>query len=143
MSVYNPNDPRDYLRIMDFIRKAKDCRFYIEMRKFHPQHTDRQQRYLQFMLSYYAMRNGETFFSVLHSLRTEICPASFRTGCTDANGREVFKPLSAITTAEASSVIRNFIDFAAANGTAIPEPDDKSGIEFCRRELESSGAGWV
>ena len=36
MSVYNPNDPRDYLRIVKEVQKAKECGYKIELKKFHP-----------------------------------------------------------------------------------------------------------
>lgn len=143
MSVYNPNDPRDYLSICKFIEKAKSCKFLIDMKKFHPVQTDSQQRYIHFMLSYWAMKNGETFYSSLRNLQEHICPVPFYTGEKDERGNQKYKPLTALTTAEASSVIRNFLDYASMNGTLIPEPDDKASIAYCKRELEQSGAGWV
>ena len=143
MSVYNPNDPRDWLQIVKFMEKAKECKFKVEIHKFHPIQTDNQQRYIHFMLNYWAMKNGDTFYSTLHELQEHICPVPFYTGEKDKRGNHKFKPLTALTTAETSSVIRNFIDYAAMNGTIIPEPDDKISISYCKRELEQSGAGWV
>lgn len=143
MAVYNPQDPRDYLKIVKEVEKAKECKYKIEIKKFHPVQTDNQQRYIHFMISYWAMKNGETFYDTLHNIQLHICPVPFYTGEKDKRGKDTFKPLSALTTAEASSVIRNFLDYANMNGTPIPEPEDKISIDYCKRELESSGSGWV
>ena len=94
------------------------------------------------MISYWAWKNGETFYDTLHKIQLHIAPVPFYTGEKDKQGNDVFKPLSALTTAEASSVIRNFLDFAGMNGTPIPEIDDKVSLAYCKKELESAD-GWV
>ena len=94
------------------------------------------------MISYWAWKNGETFYDTLHKIQLHISPVPFYTGEKDKQGNDVFKPLSSLTTAEASSVIRNFLDFAVMNGTPIPEIDDKAGLAYCKKELESAD-GWV
>lgn len=142
MSVYNPNDPRSYLAIVKAVEKAKDCGYLLEIKKFHPVATDKQQRYLHFMISYWAMKNGETFYDTLRNIQLHIAPVPFYTGEKDKRGNDIFKPLSALDTAEASSVIRNFLDYASMNGTPIPEMDDKVGLAYCQKELESAD-GWV
>lgn len=131
------------MQVMKLLDKARDCKFLIEVKKYHPVATDKQQAYLHFMISYWAMKNGDTFYSALRNMQRHVCPVYFVTDRKDKNGNSVYKSLSELNTAEASSVIRNFIDYASVNGTMIPEPDDKVSIEFCKRELESSGAGWV
>lgn len=142
MSVYNPNSPQDYLKIVKAVEHYKETNQLIEIKKFHPVQTDKQQRYIHFMLSYWAMKNGETFYSALRNLQQHVAPVPFYTGEKDDKGRDKFKPLSALTTAEASSVIRNFLDYASMNDCPIPEPDDVVSINYCSRELESAD-GWV
>lgn len=143
MSVYNPSDPESFSRMESFIRYARECGFLVELHKHHPAGTPSQLRYIHFMLSYWAMKNGETFFATLAMLRTEICPMAFLTDRVDRHGRPSFRPLSALSTAQASSVIRNFLDFASVNGCPIPSPDDTKGIRECTAEIETSGAGWI
>ena len=141
MSVYNLNNPNDYLRFFKDIERYKENKQTIEVKKFHPQQSDKQARYIHFMISYWAYKNGETFYDALH-IQLHIAPVPFYTGEKDKQGNDVFKPLSALTTAEASSVIRNFLDYASMNGTPIPEIDDKVSLAYCKRELESAD-GWV
>ncbi len=143
MAIFNCRDPRDYLAIVKSVEKAKECGYLLEIKKFHPVQTDNQQRYIHFMISYWAMKNGETFYSALRNLQLHVCPVPFYTGEKDEKGNHKFKPLSALDTAEASSVIRNFLDYASMNGCPIPDPEDKISIDYCKRELESAGAGWV
>lgn len=143
MSVYNPQDPRDYLAIVKAVQKAKDCGYRIELKKFHPVATDKQQRYLHFAISYLALKLGDTFYSTLRILQRHVCSHIFYTEEVDKTGQRKYKPLSALNTAEASSVIRNVIDFASIRGIMIPEQDDGIGLQYCERELEASGNGWV
>lgn len=143
MSVYNPKDAKSLMQAYGFLDKAKECGFLVEMKKYHPVATDNQQAYLHFIISYWAMKNGDTFYSALRNIQRHVCPVYFVSNRKDKKGNALYKSLSELNTAEASSVIRNFIDYASVNGTMIPEPDDKVSIEYCKRELESSGAGWV
>ncbi len=142
MSIYNLNNPNDYLKIFKDIEKYKENKQVIEIRKFHPIQTDKQQRYIHFMISYFAWKNGETFYETLHNIQLHVCPVPFFTGEKDKQGNGKFRPLSALTTAEASSVIRNFLDYAKMCGTPIPEIDDKVGLAYCMKELESAD-GWI
>lgn len=143
MSVYNPNDPRDYLSFIKEFERLKQCKCLIEMKKFHPVATDKQQRYLQFMISYLALKLGDTFYSMLREIQRRVCPHIFYTDETDRQGKRKYKPLGTLNTAEASSVIRNVIDYASVRGIMIPEPEDDESVRICKRELDSSGAGWV
>ncbi len=142
MAIYNLNNPNDYLKIFKEIEKYRENKQLIEIRKFHPVQTDKQQRYIHFMLSYFSWKTGDTFYNTLHTLQNNICPVVFYTGKKNKEGQNVFKPLSGLNTAEASSVIRNFIDYAGMNGIPIPEPEDKIGVEYCKKELESAD-GWI
>lgn len=143
MAVYNPKDETEMMQMYNFLHKAKECGFLVELKKYHPVATDKQQAYLHFMISYWAMRNGETFYSTLRNIQRHVCPVYFVTSRKDKKGNSVYKSLSELNTAEASSVIRNFLDYASVNGTMIPEPDDNVSIEYCKRAIESSAAGWV
>lgn len=143
MSVYNPNDPRAYLQIVKAVERAKECGYLLEIKKFHPVATDKQQHYLHFVVSYLALKLGDTFYSQLRDIQRRVCPHIFYTNEVDKSGNRKYKPLSALNTAEASSVIRNIIDYASIRGVMLPEQDDKVGLQYCQQELESAGAGWV
>ncbi len=142
MAIYNLNHPNDYLKIFKDIERYKENNQIIEIKKYHPIQTDKQQRYIHFIISYYAWKTGETFYDTLHTLQRDICPVPFFTGEKNSQGRQVFKPISGLDTAEASSVIRNFLNYAQMNGIPIPEMDDKAGLAYCEKELESAD-GWI
>lgn len=143
MAVFkNLNDLRTYMSALKEIDKAKEVGYALEIKKFHPVQTDKQQAYIHFMLSYYSARYGQTFFATLRELQTNICPHIFETGKKDQNNNPLYKPLSALDTQEASSVIRNFLDYSSMAGVNIPTEDDKEAISYCKREVESAG-GWV
>ena len=54
MAVYDLNNPKDYLRFFKDIERFKENKHKIEIKKFHPVQTDSQQRYIHFMISYWA-----------------------------------------------------------------------------------------
>lgn len=144
MAIYNCRDPRDYMAIVKAVQKAKDCGYRIELKKFHPVATDKQQRYLNFILSYLAMKTGNTFYNILLDVQGNVCPHVFSTGEVDKEkGYPKYKTLSSLTTAEISSVIRNVIEYASGFGIMIPEIEDRQALQFCERELESRGSGWI
>lgn len=143
MAVYNVNDPRSYLAVMKEIEKAKSCQYLIEVKKFYPVATDKQQAYLHFIVSYLAFKLGDTFYSMLREIQRHVASHIFYTSEHDKYGNRKYKPLTALNTAEASSVIRNVIDYASIRGIMLPEIDDTVSLQICKRELESSSAGWI
>lgn len=144
MAIFkNLNDLRTYMSALKEIDNAKKIGYSLEIKKYHPVQTDQQKKYLNFMISYLSLKLGQTFFTTLHDIQLHVCPVIFYTGEKDEKGNHKFKPLCFLTTAEASSVIRNVLDWASMQEVMIPEPTDKAGVDYCMRELESSGAGWV
>ena len=142
MAVYDLNNPKDYLRFFKDIEKFKENRQLMEVKKFHPVQTDKQSRYIHFLISYLAWKMGDTFYSTLRDIQRHVCPNIFYTEEFDKRGIRKYKPLSSLTTAEASSVIRNVIDYASVRSIIIPEIDDREGLAYCKKELESAD-GWV
>lgn len=142
MAVYDLNNPKDYLRFFKDIERFKENKQKIEVTKFHPVATDKQQRYLNFIISYLAWKMGDTFYSTLREIQRHVCNHIFYTEEVDKSGNRKYKPLSALNTAEASSVIRNVIDYAGVHSIMIPEADDKVGLSYCQKELESAD-GWM
>ena len=131
MAVYDLRNSKDYLRVLKDIEMFKENEQKIVVAKFYPVATDKQQRYLHFMISYLALHLGDTFFSTLREIQRHVCCHIFYTDELDKRGHRKYKPLSALNTAEASSVIRNVIDYAGVQGIMIPEPDDKIGLQMC------------
>lgn len=142
MATYNPTKTRDYLAVLDFIEKARRCHFKIDITKHYEVATDKQKNYLEFMISYFSYKYGQSFFSTLHSLQTEICPKVFHTGEVDHQGNPKYKKLCYLNTAEISTCIQCFQDYASMNNIIIPSQDDEQSLAYCMREIEQSGAGW-
>ncbi len=142
MAIYDLNDPRQYLKMVKDIERYKDNKQLIEIIKFHPVQTEKQANYIHFMISYLSWKMGDTFYTTLRDIQRHVCPHIFYTNEVDKGENRKYKPLSALNTADASSVIRNVIDYAAVRGISIPEPDDKVGLAYCKKELESAD-GWV
>ena len=75
---------------------------------------------------------------MLRTIQQDVCPHIFLT----EEGKKP-KPLCYLTTAEMSSVIRNFLDYASMSEVIIPDKDDERGLRSAKAELASGGAGWV
>lgn len=142
MAVYNPNDPIDYRAILNEVEKMKECKQLIEIKKFYPIQTDLQKAYLNFIITYYSGKVGQTFFQTLSEIQQFVAPHIFQTGEYDRKGYPKYKSLGLLNTAEASSVIRNFIDFASSREVMIPDKDDEVAMKYCQRDVDAS-AGWV
>lgn len=142
MAVYNPNDPRDYLAIVKEIERLKDARQLVEIKKYHPVQTDLQKAYLNFIITYYSSKVGQTFYQTLSEIQKYVAPHIFETGEYDKQGYPKYKPLGLLNTADTSSVIRNFLDFASSREVMIPDKNDEQAMKYCQREIDSS-KGWV
>lgn len=132
------NDPRQYMAAMREIDKARDCGYAIDITKHREVATDKQKAYLYFAISYFGYKQGESFYSVLRTIQQDVCPHIFL-----AEDSKKPKKLCYLTTAEMSSVIRNFLDYASMSEVVIPSKDDQRGMRLAKAELESGGAGWV
>ena len=131
------NDPRQYMAAMREIDKARDCGYAIDVVKHREVATDKQMAYLHFIISYFGYKQGESFYSVLRTIQQDVCPHIFL-----AEDKKP-KKLCYLTTAEMSSVIRNFLDYASMSEVVIPSKDDQRGMRLAKAELASGGAGWV
>lgn len=132
------NDPRQYMAAMREINKARDCGYAIDIVKHREVATDKQMAYLNFIISYFGYKQGESFYSVLRTIQQDVCPHIFL-----AEDSKKPKKLCYLTTAEMSSVIRNFLDYVSRSEVMIPSKDDQRGMRLAKAELESGGAGWV
>lgn len=131
------NDPRQYMAAMREIDKARDCGYAIDIVKHREVATDKQMAYLHFIISYFGYKQGESFYSVLRTIQQDVCPHIFL-----AEDKKP-KKLCYLNTAEMSSVIRNFLDYASMSEVVIPSKDDQRGMRLAKAELASGGAGWV
>lgn len=132
------NDPMQYLAAVSEINKARDCGYAIDITKHREVATNKQMAYLNFIIGYFGYKQGESFYSVLRTIHQDVCPHIFLM----EDGKKP-KPLCYLTTAEMSSVIRGFLDYASMNGVQIPDKDDERGLMYAKQELEAGGAGWV
>lgn len=138
----NLNDLRTYMSALKEIDKAKDGGYSLEIKKYHPVATDMQKAYLNFIITYYSGQIGQTFFQTLSEIQKFVAPHIFETGVYDKQGYPKYKALCLLNTAEASSVIRNFIDYANSHEVMIPDKNDEQAMKYCQREVESY-KGWV
>lgn len=145
MARYRPQDPRDYLAAIDFINRAKEQNIEIELRKYYPKRTSKQNKYLFFCISYFAHIYGctieeskEVFFKRYANRDL------FEVDKTDSKGKQIhyFRSTADLTTAEMASAIRNFVAYTEMNGVMIPDPEDDTSIRYCERQMESSN-GWI
>lgn len=142
MAIYNVNNFQDYMSALKALDKAKECGYKVKIEKYYPVATDKQQEYLNFCIRYFSLRYGQSYYEALRHLQESVCPYIFNTGEVDHQHNPKYKPICFLNTAEISSVIRNFLDFASAQGIRIPDKDDDEALKFCERDLES-GNGWI
>lgn len=142
MATYNLSKTDDCIALQRAVKRARELGYTIDVSRHYEAATDKQRRYLDFLISYYSLKYGQSFFATLRELQQDVCPHVFATGETDKRGNPKYKKLCYLTTAEVSTVIKCMMDFAGMSGIDIPMPDDDGNLSECMREVEQSGAGW-
>lgn len=139
MARYRLSDPRDYIAALDYINHAKEQGFDIDLKRYSPKRTNRQNAYLHLILSYFAHCYGCTLTESKEVyLKQFACRDIFQV--TASNGAKYYRSTSDLTTVEMSSVIANFRAYADIHGVPLPDPNDEIGIRFCEREIEKTTA---
>ena len=141
MARYKPNDPRDYLAVLDFINGAREQNKEIELKYYHPKRSGQQNRYYHFICAYFAHEYGCTEYEAENVYMKQYAARHiFEVEHEDKDGRRLhyFRSSADLDTSEMSSAIKNFIAYAECNGIPIPYEDDELGCRFCEQQLEKS-----
>ena len=143
MARYKISDPRDYLAALEFINRAKEQGFDVELKRFYQKRSNPQNRYLHLALGYFAHCYGCTLTEAKEIyFKRYACRDIFLVETTDKQGNNVsyFRSSADLNTVEMSNAINNFIAYASCNGVEIPAPDDELGIRYCERQIEKTAA---
>ena len=136
MARYNPNDPNDYLEVIDFINRAKEEGFDIELDKYHMKRSGQQNRYLYFCLSWFAHNYGCTLIEAKEVYLKQIAaPQVFECHLGSVT---YYRSTSDLNTVEISNAIANFRAYAEMNGIQIPLPYEIRAIRKCEREISKT-----
>ena len=141
MARYRPNNPDDYLAILDYLNFAKEQGFDVELKKYSPKRSNRQNAYLHFALSYFAHCYGCTLIESKEIyFKKYACRDIFLVETEDKDGNPVsyYRSSAELSTVEMSNAINNFVAYAGCNGIEIPPPNDELGIKLCEREIEKT-----
>lgn len=143
MARYKLSDPRDLMAAYDFLNKAKELNFDIELKKYYPPRSNKQRKFLHFLLSYFAHQYGCTVVEAKDVYLKQLACRDIFEVEKEIHGMNVhyFRSTEDLNTAEYSSVIRNFIDWSNMNGVMLPEPTDDLAVRCAEREMESTN-GW-
>jgi hypothetical protein len=141
MARYRLSDPRDYLAALDYINAQKERGNDIELKRFAPARSNRQNAYLHLILAYFAHCYGCTTIEAKEIyFKKYACRDIFLVETTDREGNDVsyYRSTSALNRDEMSGAISNFIAYASMHGIELPQPDDFLAQRFCEREIEKT-----
>ena len=141
MARYRISDPRDMMAALDFINRAKDEHFDIELKKFYERRSNKQNRYYHFVCAYFAHCYGCTEFEAEHVYMKQYAARNiFLVEHEDKRGKTIhyFRSSADLDTAEMASAIKNFLAYAECNGIMIPYETDELGRRYCEQQLEKS-----
>ena len=141
MARYKLNDPRDYLAALEYINQQKELGNDVELKRWSPSRSNRQNAYLHLLLSYFAHCYGCTLIEAKEIyFKKYACRDTFMVETTDRNGNKVkyYRSTADLSTAEMSGAIRNFIAYASMNGIELPEADDVLAQRICEGEMEKT-----
>ena len=136
MTRYRPNDPREYLKALDFLNYAKEQNMEIVLDKYSPPRSGQQNRYLYFCLAYFAHCYGCTEVEAKEIyLKQIICPQLFE---RKYKSMSWFRSTADLSKDEMSMAIRNLRAYAEMNGIDIPEATDSDNIRRCQQEMTTT-----
>ena len=139
MVRYKPNDPRDYLRALDFLNFAKEQNIEIVLDKYSPPRSGKQNRYLYFCLAYFAhcYHCTESEAKEIY-LKRFACPQIFEKQFTMPDGHieTWYRSTADLSKDEMAKVIRNFRAYADAYNIPIPDATDDNSIRLCEQEMQ-------
>lgn len=136
--IYDANDPRQYLALLEMVNKAKSSGKKIEAHVLKEKRSNQQNKYYHFVLSYYASQIGYTRTDAEREFKEDVNPEIFVREI-DVNGKthKVIRSSSDITKEEMTSAINNFISYAQIYaGINIPYENEKQAIFECSGEIE-------
>ncbi len=143
MARYRLNDPRDYLAALDYISRMKEQGFDVELKKYSPNRSVRQNAYLHLLLAYFAHCYGCTLIEAKEIyFKRYACGDIFEVYVSDKAGRPVtyYRSTADLDTNEMSSAIANFRAYAHMNGIELPDANDTMAQRVCEREIEKTQA---
>jgi len=140
MARYKPNDPRDYLAVLDFINRAREQNKEIELKYYHPKRSGQQNRYLYFCLQWFAHEYNCTVVEAKEVFLKRIAaPHIFeREMQVGSDTIKYYRSTADLDTVEMMSAIENFRTYADMNGHPIPDANDQELIRYCEREIEKT-----
>lgn len=141
MARYHLNDPRDYLAALAYIGQMKEQGHDIELKKFSPSRSNRQNAYLHLILAYFAHCYGCTTIEAKEIyFKRYACREIFLTSMFDKEGKCVkyYRSTTELSKDEMSGAIRNFIAYAELHGIELPQADDYIAQRICEREIEKT-----
>ena len=140
MARYIPNNPTDFLAILDFVNRAKENKREIELKLYHPKRTGQQNRYLYFCLQWFAHEYNCTVVEAKEVILKRIAaPHIFEREMKVGNDViKYYRSTADLDTVEMMSAIANFRAYADMNNIPIPDANDDDLIRFCERELEKT-----
>ena len=142
MARYRPSDTQDFLAALKFLNRAKEQNFDVSLSKYYPPRTNPQNSYLHFVLSFFAHNYGCTLIEAKEIyLKKYAAPEIFRRTTETKHGTDTYYRSTAdLSTAEMSSAIRNFIEYASMNDIEIPPPEYEAEVRKLEQEMQSTAA---
>ena len=141
MARYKVSDSQDYLDALDYLNLAREQGFDVDLKKYSPKRSNRQNAYLHLALSYFAHCYGCTLIEAKEIyFKKYACSDIFLVETKDKDGHRVsyYRSSADLSTVEMSNAINNFVAYASCNGIEIPPPDDDLGLRYCERQIEKT-----
>ena len=140
MARYKPQNPQDYLAILDFINRAKENDKEIELKLYRPKRSNRQNSYLYFCLQWFAHEYNCTVVEAKEVyLKRIAAPHIFgRELMVAGETIKYYRSTADLDTVEMMSAIENFRAYADMVNHPIPDEHDQELRRYCEREIEKT-----
>lgn len=138
--IYNLDTTLDRERLKKRITALYAARKVVEVTEVKPKRSNAQNRYLHLILGEFAMQTGNTLDYVKENYFKRLCNAeTFVSRQLDryAGTVEVLKSSAELTTAELTTAIERFRNWASAEAAIyLPAPNDYDWLAEVEREMQ-------
>ena len=138
--IFNLRNPYEEEKFNAHVRKIRDDRCIVEIKRVNPSRSLSQNAYLHLLLGYFGCQYGCSRDEAKVDFFKRHCnPDLFvRETDTAAGRRKFLRSSSELSTAEMTLAIDRFRNFSASEGIYLPAAGEKEFIIHCRQETEKA-----
>ena len=140
--VFNLNNPYDVQKFDDYVKKLREQKAVVDVKKKHPNRSLAQNSYLHVLLGYFACVYGCSLeYAKTEYFKKECNPDMFIEERVTKNGEVIqdWRSTSELDTAQMTMAIERFRNWSASvGGIYLPSPNEGEALIYAQQVIEQN-----